>query len=379
MAITKVTNRVLENSSVGVAQLSAGAVPTKLTSEIGPLAFRNKIINGGFDIWQRGTSMSPGVSDQYLSDRWKYSRVGSTFTASRQIFTTGQTDVPGEPTYFHRAVIASVAGSSNYVLFLQHLEDVRTLAGKTVTLSFYAKADGNKPMAVEFTQSFGSGGSPSSTVTDIGVQKLNLTTSWQKFTVTANIPSMAGKTIGTNNNHCLNMAFWFDAGSSFNSRTNSLGQQSGTFDIAQVQLEEGPVATPFEQRPIGTELALCQRYYEKSYAIDVVPGTVGGGTAESGGGSTGGLINAYVKRYFYIGGTGEQDTIIWKTRKRVKPTVSYYNSVTGTINQVRDSSTGANISVREQYYVGDTSASINFINSGNGNAIVFSWTADAEL
>ena len=54
---------------------------------------------------------------------------------------------------------------------------------------------------------------------------------------------------------------FFDAGSNYNSRTDSLGQQSGTFDIAQVQLEEGSVATPFEVRPIGTELALCQRYY----------------------------------------------------------------------------------------------------------------------
>jgi hypothetical protein len=55
---------------------------------------------------------------------------------------------------------------------------------------------------------------------------------------------------------------WLDAGSAFNARTNSLGQQSGTFDIAQVQVEPGPVDTPFERRPIGTELALCQRYYE---------------------------------------------------------------------------------------------------------------------
>ena len=59
------------------------------------------------------------------------------------------------------------------------------------------------------------------------------------------------------------MFIWFDAGSSFNARTDSLGQQSGTFDIAQVQIEPGPVATPFEQRPIGTELQLCKRYYNK--------------------------------------------------------------------------------------------------------------------
>ena len=68
--------------------------------------------------------------------------------------------------------------------------------------------------------------------------------------------------MGTNGDHLLQLIFWFDAGSSFNSRTNSLGQQSGTFDIAQVQLEQGSLATPFEHRPIGMELALCQRYYQ---------------------------------------------------------------------------------------------------------------------
>jgi hypothetical protein len=75
------------------------------------------------------------------------------------------------------------------------------------------------------------------------------------------IPSIVGKTLGANGDDCLEVYFWFDAGSNFNSRTNSLGQQSGTFDIAQVQLEEGAVATAFEQRHRGQELSLCQRYY----------------------------------------------------------------------------------------------------------------------
>jgi len=75
------------------------------------------------------------------------------------------------------------------------------------------------------------------------------------------VPSISGKTIGSDNNSRLTLSIWLDAGSNFNSRTDTLGQQSGTFDIAQVQIEAGSVATPFERRPIGTELALCQRYY----------------------------------------------------------------------------------------------------------------------
>jgi hypothetical protein len=226
------------------------------------LAFRNKIINGNFDIWQRGTSLASGTGTRFLADRFRSNSAGSIYTPSQQSFTIGQTNVPNSPSFFHRVVVSSVAGNANNVTLSQPIENVLTFSGETVTLSFYAKADSPKNIAVDFSQVFGTGGTPSSPVSGIGTQKLSLTTSWQKFTVTANIPSIAGKTIGTDLNSFLLLVFWFDAGSDYNSRTDNLGQQSGTFDIAQVQLEEGSVATPFELRPIGTELALCQRYYE---------------------------------------------------------------------------------------------------------------------
>jgi hypothetical protein len=226
------------------------------------LCYRNKIINGNFDIWQRGTSLASGTGERFLADRFNNVSSGSTNTASQQSFAVGQTDVPNNPSYFIRTVVSSVAGVGNYSILSQRIESVRSLAGKTVTLSFYAKADSNKSMSIDISEIFGSGGGASLPVDGIGV-KFNLTTSWQKFTTTVTLPSIAGKTIGSNNNDCIQLTLWFDAGSNFNSRTNSLGQQSGTFDIAQVQLEEGSVATPFEVRPIGTELALCQRYYTK--------------------------------------------------------------------------------------------------------------------
>lgn len=223
------------------------------------LMFRNKLINGGFNIWQRGTSQT---SSGYGSDdRWSNLNSGSTKTASQQTFTVGQTDVPNNPRYWARTVVTTSAGASNYCFKYQPIENVSTLSGQTATLSFWAKADASKNIAVELVQNFGTGGSPSSTVFSIGVTTCALTTSWKYFTVTVSIPSISGKTLGTNNDHALNVNFWFDAGSTFNARTNSLGQQSGTFDIAQVQLEAGSAATPFEVRPIGLELSLCQRYY----------------------------------------------------------------------------------------------------------------------
>jgi hypothetical protein len=225
----------------------------------GPLAgMRNAIINGNFDIWQRGTSFT---GSEFGADRWRHLRDGTTHTGTRQAFTLGQTDVPGEPTYFCRTVVSSVAGAGNFSRLDQQVEDVRTFSGQQVTLSFWAKVDATKNIAVGMAQYFGTGGSPSEVVNFVST-KISIGTTWQKVTVTATVPSISGKTPGTDNNHSLVAIIWFDAGSDFNALTDTLGQQSGTFDIAQVQVEPGPVATPFERRPIGTELALCQRYYE---------------------------------------------------------------------------------------------------------------------
>lgn len=219
---------------------------------------KNKIINGNFDIWQRATSQT---SSGYGSDdRWRNYYNGTTMTTSRQTFTLGQTNVPNEPTYYSRSVVTSSAGTTNFAMKDHRIEGVRTLAGKNCTLSFWAKADASKNIAIEFKQNFGTGGSPSGEVI-CHSEKVLLSTSWQKFTVTASIASISGKTIGSNGDDHLRCRFWFDAGSTYNNSTDSLGQQSGTFDIAQVQLEEGDNATPFEIRPIGYELFLCWRYY----------------------------------------------------------------------------------------------------------------------
>jgi hypothetical protein len=225
----------------------------------GPLAgFRNAIINGNFDVWQQATSHS--AAGYGSADRWSNSRTGTSCTISRQAFAIGQTDVPNNPTYFCRAAVTSTAGASNFCALAQSVEGARTLSGQTVTLSFWAKADATRSIAVELTQYFGTGGSPSAEVTALGVSKVVLTTAWQKVSVTATLPSISGKTLGTDSNDKLAVNIWFDAGSSYNSRTGSLGQQSGTFDIAQVQLEVGSVATPFERRPLATEINLCKRY-----------------------------------------------------------------------------------------------------------------------
>lgn len=228
----------------------------------------NRIINGNFDIWQRG--VGPLTTSDFLADRWSTSRVGTTHSFSQQSFALGQTDVPNNPEFYHRNGVTSVANAANFSRTGQPIEDVLKLSGKTVMLSFWAKADAGKDMAIEFIQNFGTTGAPSADVEGIGAQKVTLTASWQQFKIEVAIPSISGKTLGTDENDFLGLFFWYDAGSDFNTRTDTLGQQSGTFDVSQVQIEEGAVATDFESRTVGDELELCQRYYVDLFSDGVI-------------------------------------------------------------------------------------------------------------
>jgi len=246
------TNRAAwERAEANFNELYGGSLAT--------LSFKNLLINGDFDIWQRGTSGFATTGYAYTADRWKILSPGSAMTVSRQQFQPGQTDVPKNPKYFVRSAVSSVAGAGNCSILAQFMEDALRLSDQTVTVSFWAKADAARKMGVSFDQNPGSGGSPSAQVSGSG-QAVQLLTTWQKFILTFILPSIAGLSLGTNANDSTSLNFWLDAGGTYNARSGGIGQQSGVFDIARVQVEIGPYATSFDDRPPGIELGLCQRY-----------------------------------------------------------------------------------------------------------------------
>ena len=221
---------------------------------------RNAVVNGGLDIWQRG----PGpftTNGAYSADQALLAFSGSTMTVTQQTFTPGNTIAGYEPRFYLRSVVSSVAGVGNYAILDRRIESVRTFAGQTVTLSFWAKANTAKSIAIEFYQNFGVGGAPSADVNGIGSTLIPLSTSWERKSVTVTIPSISGKTLGTTHDGFLRFFLWMDAGSSYAARAAGLPQQSGTFDFWGFQLEVGDRPTSFERRPYATELALCQRYF----------------------------------------------------------------------------------------------------------------------
>lgn len=223
----------------------------------------NYIINGAFEVNQRGLTSSTN-NFVFGFDRWLHYYTSGTTTFSKQSFTPNElTGQFVEPTNYIRVVTTGQTGTGAEADISQRIEDVRTLAGQTATISFYAKASTGTPsVAVSLTQSFGTGGSPSSAVyTAVG--KTAITTSWARYTFTVAVPSISGKTIGSNNDSFLGLVLWTSAGSDFNARTNSLGLQNVTIDFWGVQVEAGAVATPFRRNAnsIQGELAACQRYY----------------------------------------------------------------------------------------------------------------------
>lgn len=261
-------NTVADGITATAAQLNA--VPQ--------LAGRNAIINGNFEIWQRGVSSS--TLGYVTADRWANRAFSCTSTQTQQFFTPGQTDVPNEPEAWLRTVVSSItAAPAHFAALQQRIENVRTFAGQTATLTFYAKADATRNIAVELAQSFGSSFDTARTE-GIGVTTIGLTTAWQRFEVEIAVTSLLGEFINPSFKNYLEVNFFFSASADLAARTNSLTLQAGTFDIAQVQLERGAVATPFEMRPIGQELALCQRYYSQ---ISVRHRFPSGGAGQVGG------------------------------------------------------------------------------------------------
>ena len=221
------------------------------------VAGKNKIINGDFSIWQRGTSFTQALNAvTYCVDRWSYFKngTGTTQTITQQTFTPGAAPVSGyEGTYFSQ-ILCSVAGSGTDTNVLQQrIEDVRVFAGQTVTMSFWAKADSSRNITVDSYQIFGSGGSAD--VSGTASSAIGLTTSWARYTATLSVASISGKTVGTSSS--VAFRFVLPVNTTF------------TISIWGVQVEAGSVATPFTTATgtLSGELALAQRYYYRLTSV----------------------------------------------------------------------------------------------------------------
>jgi len=239
----------------------------------GPLAgFRNRIINGNFDIAQRGTSFAAIASAAYSLDRWTWGQAGAMVCT-----VTQSTDVPNNTFQSSYKVDVTTVDSSiaagDYAFIAQKIEgyNVRDLIGTTFTVSFWVKSSKTGVHCVSFSNS----GQNRSYIKEYTVAAVN---TWEYKTVTVTGGLITAGTWTWTNGEGLEVGFALATGSTFQTtsdawqtgdflgtanQVNVMDNTANDFFLTGVQLEPGPVATPFEQRPIGTELALCQRYFQQ--------------------------------------------------------------------------------------------------------------------
>lgn len=224
---------------------------------------RNYLHNGAFTVTQRGLGNFT-TAGAYTADRWMMYMVGDTSTVTLVGLVDADRAAIGDESA-QGALLNAVTGTTAATSFTQinqRIENVHRLAGKTVTVSFYAKANTGTPqLGVSIDQLFGTGGSPSPEVDGNG-QAVTLTgNAFRRYSLTFNVPSAQGKTLGSSGTDLTQLNFWFSSGANYNTRAGGIGVQSPSIVLWGVQLEVGSIATPFEHRDPEIDLALCQRFY----------------------------------------------------------------------------------------------------------------------
>jgi len=271
---SSVTVNELANNAVETAKIKDSNVTTStLAFDGGSLSYRNKIINGAFEIWQRGTSFTS--SNYFTADRFLVTRGGSGIgTGSTNLTVTRDTTTPSQfpvdPDNFNTCMkIQRVAGDTNTqtvkLLYVLETKDCLAFSGKSATLSFFIKR-GTNFTSTDLASYIHTGTSDNQGITSLhnnswsGINTqmssvIPVSFNWQRITQTVSIANNI-KEIG------ITIQYTPQAGSA---------GADETLYITGVQFELGATVTPFEYRLLGHEIDLCQRYFEKSYDLDQTP------------------------------------------------------------------------------------------------------------
>jgi len=225
-----------------------------------------------FNITQRGPG--PFTTATYTVDRWLTGLNTDTVSVTQVAASDTDRAAIGDESVQNvlQNVFTGNAAAGAYNQLVQRLENIRWLAGKVMVLSFWAKANAGSPkLGINLLQNFGTGGSPSANVRAFATgSSVTLGTTWAKYALTIAIPSIAGKTLGSNSNDFTQLEIWYSSGATNNAAAGNIGVQSGTIQLWGMQLEFGTIATALEMRQHTIEAALCQRFYQ------IIPFSIGG-------------------------------------------------------------------------------------------------------
>ena len=216
--------------------------------------YRNQVRNPTYSLAQLPTVTTS------VADDWVYftdNVVGVTNTRNTIGITALLPEwVTGSMT---QATASNAAGINRYVALQQGIPQVTLLSGRTVVVSFYARAAAGTPkVGANLTQYFGTGGAPSADVVGAG-QSVAITTAWARYSFTFSVLSAAGKTVGTAANDVTYLRLWTSAGTTYNTPSGSIGLQTSSIDITGVQVELSYI-TPLEIRTTERNLDMSTDY-----------------------------------------------------------------------------------------------------------------------
>ena len=344
--------------------------------------FKNKIINGDFSVWQRGESFtSSDTNDLYTADRFV---AGKNVTEGELNITKSTLDNKNSLKIKINSPITDLSGSNNvygivYKFEGQHLYNL-ALDGKDITISFLFKSN----VSGEYSVALRNGTSPSSGVqsyvTNFQYENIN---SVQRIKITIPLNNEWNPSLLNNENigFVLNIGFinnenfiapslntWLN--DNYLTTTNSVNWAANTnnyIEIAELQLEEGTVATDFEQVPFDVQLHRCRRYFFNTmyphFRYDILDGAL----------TTNAISTVdFSERSYYL-----------KNKLRTSPAITVYAFESGTIGKYRDRTSNEDVgnptigpesNAGERVYFYDNQGKLTADH-------LYSWhfTADAEL
>jgi hypothetical protein len=368
------TTPTIDKINTSVANTSLGAGNASI--------MKNRIINGAMVIDQRNAGAAVTVNSG--SQTFAVDRFYGTGQTSDGVYTLQQSSTA--PAGFVNSVVATVTtadssiGATQNYLFRQRIEGYNiadlnwgSANAKTVTLSFWVRSSLTGTFGGTLHNGNGDRFYPYS-------YTISAANTWEQKTIT-----IAGDTTGTwetTNGIGLNVIWSLGTGSTylasssawtattytgFTGQTNLIGTSGATFYITGVQLEVGSSATGFEYRQFGTELNLCQRYYQKTYDVNTVPGT------------TYNYEYAAPATAIGTGNYGMPCGRSFLVSMRATPTITTYDG-SGNAGKIAQWSVGNNQSYAS---VGATQNQITAFDFGNnttfGRQFPFAFVASAEL
>jgi hypothetical protein len=367
---------------------------TSSGSASGGASYVNPIINGSMAVWQRRSSATSVANNTYVADRWKYIKSGSmVHTVER---STSRPTPGADANYMHYSMsVLTTTGSASisatdYVGIEQRIEGhmFQSIAQKDFTISFWVKSSQPGLYSVAFVNK---GGDRSMAVTYV-ISGIN---TWEKKVINVGASPSSGTwdylndvglrvifTIAAGSNYSVSPNVWsnglYYAGTG---QTNGCASNGNEFGLTGVQIENGLSSSVFIVENFTDTLDRCQRYYQKSYNYDIIPGTASGVPAF--------IIDPNGAIYVGNGQTAtapqpngaSQSRVNFAVNMRTSPTITSYNGSNGNSGVIRNLTTNANIDVNTNggsdngFFWGYPTGSGTTV----GNAYEGHYVADAEL